>query len=502
MRFRSSGSAHRPLLRMPDPRPIAWGIIAVFGMMVPARAASDAPRLKDARIADVPHVRQKPGFSGEACAEMILRKLGKTTDQNAVFNRTGVDPLQGRGAHAAELARALTTIGFAAGDIEKRFDAGGIARGVESEWRALLADLRAGVPSIIGMRQADTPRAPEHFRLVLGYQADTDEVIYHEPAETDGAYRRMGRSAFCALWPLPAADGGRTVTRLRLEPRKIADIPSPTEFTDADYAQTVRRIRTLLDEKIPEREGEFTLVLAPPFVVAGDEPAATVRVRARNTVQFAVSRLKRDFFRKDPDEALSIWLFRSDTSYRKCARALFGDDPDTPYGYYSAAHAALVMNIATGGGTLVHEIVHPFMRANFPDCPAWLNEGMGSLYEQSGDQDGHIVGRPNWRLPGLQKAVRARALPAFRALCAMDDDTFYNRKTAGAYSDHYAQARYLCYYLQEKGLFVAYVRDFIANRKTDPTGYDTLVRALGAPDMAAFQKTWEAFVMELRFPEP
>ena len=25
----------------------------------------------------------------------------------------------------------------------------------------------------------------------------------------------------------------------------------------------------------------------------------------------------------------------------------------------------------TGGGTLVHEIVHPFLRANFPECPAW-----------------------------------------------------------------------------------------------------------------------------------
>jgi len=28
---------------------------------------------------------------------------------------------------------------------------------------------------------------------------------------------------------------------------------------------------------------------------------------------------------------------------------------------------------------LVHEIVHPFMRANFPECPAWFNEGLASL---------------------------------------------------------------------------------------------------------------------------
>ena len=35
------------------------------------------------------------------------------------------------------------------------------------------------------------------------------------------------------------------------------------------------------------------------------------------------------------------------------------------------------MNISTGGGTLVHEIVHPFIEANFPACPPWLNEGLG-----------------------------------------------------------------------------------------------------------------------------
>jgi len=41
------------------------------------------------------------------------------------------------------------------------------------------------------------------------------------------------------------------------------------------------------------------------------------------------------------------------------------------------------------------------MEANFPACPPWLNEGMGSLYEQCGDADGHIHGFTNWRLPGL-----------------------------------------------------------------------------------------------------
>src|SRR5438132_2064677 len=85
----------------------------------------------------------------------------------------------------------------------------------------------------------------------------------------------------------------------------------------------------------------FTVVAAPPFVVVGDEPPERVRARATGTVGWAVARLRADFFARDPDPQLDVWLFAGDASYRKWARALFGDDPDTPYGYYSPTHHAL-----------------------------------------------------------------------------------------------------------------------------------------------------------------
>lgn len=55
------------------------------------------------------------------------------------------------------------------------------------------------------------------------------------------------------------------------------------------------------------------------------------------------------------------------------------------------------------------------------------------------------------------------------------------------YNQHYAQARYLCYYLQEKGLLTKFYREFVANVKSDPTGFKTLKRVLGEEDMVAFQ---------------
>lgn len=257
-------------------------------------------------------------------------------------------------------------------------------------------------------------------------------------------------------------------------------------FTNADFERHIEQLK----KKIPARE--FTISIQSPFVVIGDGTHAALKSQA-GTVRWAVEKLKQDYFEKDPAEILDIWLFKDEASYRKHARTLFNEEPDTPYGYYSSANKALVMNIETGGGTLVHEIVHPFVEANFPGCPPWFNEGLGSLYEQSGEQNGHIYGFTNWRLKGLQQAIRDRAVPAFKTLMAMDTDAFYNRDKG----TNYGQSRYLCYYLQERGLLVKFYKEFYAHRADDPTGYHTLQSVLGEQDMDAFQKRWEKFVLDL-----
>jgi|ERR1700754_1543303 len=258
--------------------------------------------------------------------------------------------------------------------------------------------------------------------------------------------------------------------------------------TDAKFSKHVLELK----KKLPSND--FTIVVQPPFVVVGDEPAEAVKQHASETVKWAVDRLRKDFFDKDPVEILDIWLFKDAASYSKHTRLLWADQPSTPYGYYSREHKALIMNISTGGGTLVHEIVHPFVEANFPSCPPWLNEGLGSLYEQCGDQEGHIYGFVNWRLPGLQKAIAAREVPTFKTLMAMDRDAFYGETKGVAY----AQSRYLCYYLQEKGLLVKFYKAFLANQDHDPTGYKTLQTVLGETNMNQFQRRWEKYVMSLK----
>src|SRR5688572_2015553 len=124
-------------------------------------------------------------------------------------------------------------------------------------------------------------------------------------------------------------------------------------------APSLERLTNHLEKLQARLPKGFTWAWQPPFVVIGDEAPALVRRRATNTVKWAVDMLKRDYFTRDPPAIIDIWLFKDKASYEKWTRELFQDTPTTPFGYYSPRHEALIMNMSTGGGTLVHEIVHP-----------------------------------------------------------------------------------------------------------------------------------------------
>ena len=149
----------------------------------------------------------------------------------------------------------------------------------------------------------------------------------------------------------------------------------------------------------------FRIAIEKPFVIVSDQNEKDFQYSREHTIRWSVRLLKRDFFDKEPQRPLVIYLFDGEASYREHAKEFFGDEPETHFGYYSESDDALIMNIATGGGTLVHEIVHPFMEADFPKCPAWYNEGMGSLFEKCRERNGHIEGVSNWRLPVLKDGI-------------------------------------------------------------------------------------------------
>ena len=288
-------------------------------------------------------------------------------------------------------------------------------------------------------------------------------------------------------FPLPLLLCVACATPATSEPRTNRTAEPPDQ-----YADHITALKKRLEK---QGLGKVEIRVEDPFVVVGDGTAEELAHDA-GTVRWAVEHLEADFFNARPAKILDVYLFRDSETYERGVKLLTGDAPSTPYGFYSKAEEGLFMNIGTGGGTLVHEIVHPYVEADFPNAPPWLNEGLGSLFEQSASRDGHIIGLTNWRLGGLKRAIAEDRVPTFKALTHLDTSAFYGDDTGV----NYAASRYLLFYLQEHDKLRDFYTTFRANRAKDPSGYQTLVAALGEKDMSAFEQRWRAYVGKLSFP--
>jgi len=233
----------------------------------------------------------------------------------------------------------------------------------------------------------------------------------------------------------------------------------------------------------------MTVLVESPFVVVGDLGARETKRIATGFLRSKTAMLEKDFFPERPDKLIEVWLFRNEKSFRAGAKKFFDDTPDTPFGYYSPDHSAMIMN-ADGLGTLSHELVHPYMEKNFPNVPSWFNEGLASLYEYPGEHKGHIIGHVNWRLPELKKEIKAKTLPTLVKLMHTSTDEFYE-----ADWDAYAQARYLCFYLQEHGQLHAFYDKFHGDT-TDDSGQAALEAVLGEK-LADFEPKWREWVLAI-----
>jgi hypothetical protein len=238
----------------------------------------------------------------------------------------------------------------------------------------------------------------------------------------------------------------------------------------------------------------FHYVVSGPFVIAGDGSAEKLSRYRDNTVLAAARALRATYFNAEPNEPVLILLFERAGPYKRLAKQWFDDDDVPHFGFFRRSERVMLMNVGTGTGTLVHELVHALMAPDFPDVPDWFNEGLASLYEQCSLSGDSITGHENWRLPDLQEAIRKKTL---RPLSEMIQSArFYDDKLVGI---NYAQARYLMFYLQEKGLLKDYYRQFREGVKDDPTGLTTLKQILKTDNLDEFDQAWRRWVLTLRF---
>ncbi len=211
------------------------------------------------------------------------------------------------------------------------------------------------------------------------------------------------------------------------------------------------------------------------FVIASNLSETETDKILDGTIDKAVECFYNDYFSLKPDEATTIFLFKNDDTYRLWAKKLYDDDNLSRYGYYKPSEKTMLMNINTGTGTLVHEMTHALARYDFPDIPSWFNEGLGSLYERCSLNNKTILGYVNWRLPALQDALKDKSYTSIDVLVKTDWEEFYGKRS----DVNYAQARYLCMYLQEQNLLKKFYKSFRDTYKDDNTGKKQLENITG-----------------------
>lgn len=227
-----------------------------------------------------------------------------------------------------------------------------------------------------------------------------------------------------------------------------------------------------LKEKL---SGDFIVKEHSYFVIASNLSETETEKILTGTIDKAVECFYNDYLSVIPGEATTIFLFKNDDTYRYWAKKLYDDDDLSRYGYYKPTEKTMLMNINTGTGTLVHEMTHALVRYDFQDIPSWFNEGLGSLYERCSLNNKTILGYVNWRLPALQDAIADKSYTSVEKVMKTNWDEFY-----GSRSDvNYAQARYLCMYLQENGLLKKYYKYFRDTYNSDNTGITQIEKITG-----------------------
>jgi hypothetical protein len=259
-----------------------------------------------------------------------------------------------------------------------------------------------------------------------------------------------------------------------------------------DVEPHARKWRERLPTNLSVEEGKR-------FLVVGDIASDELEFVTRELLEPASVALEHMYFDRVPRRVVTVWLLDGDASYKSYADTYLNHAPRSTYGYYAPRKRAIVLNYAMGAGTAVHEMVHAYVRASFPEAPSWFDEGLASLYEESEFRGEDLHGLVNWRLPPLQRAFETGTAPRLRSVMTASRKGFYEEPGRAL---NYAVARYVCFALQESGLLQRYYRLFRERQGSDPSGIATLEAVTGI-SLEDFEQQWRVFVAELEHhPKP
>jgi hypothetical protein len=285
---------------------------------------------------------------------------------------------------------------------------------------------------------------------------------------------------------MAAVNGAPTVA-----PSGTSEATPPTYDLAADRE---RRAREAKEELGPRA---ITTVVSDVFVVVGPPGwQGGAFEQSVSLMRNSMAGYLNNRFGKKPSEAISVYLFPEGKSYEAFCKKKYDAPCIAHYGFYQPSNRYMVMNIGLGLGTLTHEIVHPLVESDFPEAPTWINEGIASVFEAPViTKPGEIHGVKNWRHPRLKRAMTnaaERDHARLDVLFGMQDTVF-----RGEGEDlHYAMARYVCQWLDERGKLWAFYQRWRDTVAVDPTGEKAFKDVVGMTPGEA-NAAWSKWTLSL-----
>jgi hypothetical protein len=163
--------------------------------------------------------------------------------------------------------------------------------------------------------------------------------------------------------------------------------------------------------------------------------------------------------------------------------------PGPRVAYYSHFDKSVMAWMPTGGGTLIHEMGHALMDNDFPDAPAWISEGLASLYEEVGPSSKRP--RHNYRYYYLLSMQRINHchLP-IRRLFQLTAGDLGSKDAGMLYS---AYARYFAMYLFEEHQLERFYRRMRDSALVTPAQQVALLESLTGKSMQTIEKDFEGW---------
>jgi len=281
----------------------------------------------------------------------------------------------------------------------------------------------------------------------------------------------------------------------------VASADTSAQQQDANDARARAELAADVQKRIGYARGTFgddvpLRVESGVFVVYAGERGVDFDAAA-DFAQRALDVYLGSFFARRPDRAVSVELVRSTSAFMRRCDSRFDWRCEGELGAYSRRTREILLNVGPGLPTISHELIHPLVQTDFPRIPAWFDEGIAALFEKPVfEPAGEMHGANNWRYERLARAERS---PAERAkvhlpkLFALDNDTV----DAEDQDLHYAEARALCQWLDERGQLWPFYRAWRDGVAADPTGEKSFAQVTGmTPDQA--DAAWLAWAKALR----